>query len=459
MALERYSQPRFNPYGDDAPLSEPTAWSAPFHPAPISAIVSLPGSKSLTNRELILSALAAEPSLIRAPMHARDSALMIEALRNLGVQIDEVEGDSPFGPDLLVTPPAELLGSTSIDCGLAGNVMRFAPLVAALALGPTTFDGDEYARKRPMSGTIAALRALGVDVAADSANALPFTVHGTGQVRGGEITIDASSSSQFVSGVLMAAPRFELGVDLRHEGERLPSLPHIEMTIDALRQRGVEVEVPEPGHWIVRPQPIAGREVRIEPDLSNAGPFLAAAVATAGSVTIRNWPEHTTQVGNDLLDYLPRFGATVTRSASSNGSSDVTVTGGPSISGVTLDLHTGGELAPPLVALAALADSPSQFTGIGHIRHHETDRLAALVAEVNALGGAARELEDGIAIEPAPLHGGHLHGGLWHAYADHRMATAGAIIGLRVAGVEVDEISATSKTLPEFAALWTGMLA
>ena len=448
MAIQRYSQPRFNPYGDDAPIDEHGPWSAPFHPDAITATLSLPGSKSLTNRELVLSALADGPSLIRDPMHARDSALMIEALRNLGVEIQQVPGDSPFGDNLRVTPPTELLGSTSIDCGLAGNVMRFTPLLAALALGPTTFDGDEYARKRPMGGTIAALRALGVDVAADSPDSLPFTVHGTGRVQGGEITIDASSSSQFVSGVLMAAPRFEQGVSLRHSGERLPSLPHIEMTIAALAARGVTVETPEPGHWVVAPQAIAAREVRIEPDLSNAGPFLAAAVATGGSVTIRNWPEHTTQVGNDLLDYLPLFGATVTRSGA-----DVTVAAGERIRGVQLDLHTGGELAPPLVALAALADEPSSFTGIGHIRHHETDRLAALVNEINALGGNARELEDGIAIEPASLHGG-----LWHAYADHRMATAGALIGLRVEGVAVDEIGATSKTLPEFTELWSGML-
>lgn len=449
MPIQRYSQPRFNPYGDDATGDEPGVWSAPHHPGPIDAVVSLPGSKSLTNRELILSALASEPSLIRFPMHARDSALMIEALRNLGVAIEEVPGSSPFGPDLLVTPADELLGSTSIDCGLAGNVMRFAPLVAALALGPTTFDGDEYARKRPMSGTIAALRALGVDIAADSANSLPFTVHGTGAVRGGRIEIDASASSQFVSGVLMAAPRFELGVDLRHVGERLPSLPHIEMTIEALRERGVEVQTPEQGRWIVEPQQIAGRTVDIEPDLSNAGPFLAAALATGGSVTVRNWPAKTTQVGNDLLRYLPEFGATVERAGS-----DVRVNAGDRILGVNLDLHTGGELAPPLVALAALADGPSRFTGIGHIRHHETDRLAALVAEIRGLGGDAVELEDGIEVRPSALHGG-----LWHAYADHRMATAGAILGLRVPGVEIDDIGATSKTLPEFPQLWAGLLA
>lgn len=446
MAIQHYSKPGFNPYGDDAPIDESSSWPAPHSNVALSATLSLPGSKSQTNRELVLAALADGPSQLRAPLHSRDSALMIEALRNLGVGIRE-EGDGPFGPSLVVHPAQELLGSTSIDCGLAGTVMRFVPPIAGLALGPTTFDGDEYARNRPMGGTIQALLALGVDVACDRPDRLPFTVHGRGEIAGGSISIDASASSQFVSGVLLAAPRFANGVELRHSGERLPSLPHIEMTIAALRARGVRVEVPEAGYWIVHPGPIAARDTVIEPDLSNAAPFLAAALVAGGSVTVLDWPSQTTQVGNDLLDYLPRMGATVSRDGGR-----VTVSGDGRIRGVDLDLSTGGELAPTLVALAALSDEPSRFHGIGHIRMHETDRLAALVAEINGLGGNARELEDGIAIEPAELHGG-----LWHSYADHRMAMSGALIGLRVAGVEVDDIGATSKTLPQFTQLWNTM--
>jgi 3-phosphoshikimate 1-carboxyvinyltransferase len=372
---------------------------------------------------------------------------MVEALRALGTTIVEQPGASPFGGDWVVTP-GELTGSTTIDCGLAGTVMRFLPPVAALALGPTTFDGDAAARRRPMNVTVSSLRDVGVDVADEGRGALPFTVHGSGHVAGGALTVDASRSSQFVSGLLLAAARFDHGLDLTHDGERLPSLPHIEMTIETLAQRGVTVTSDRPGHWVVAPGEISGREVDIEPDLSNAAPFLIAALVAGGSVTITGWPATTTQVGNDLLEILPRFGGVVTRDGSR-----VTVTGTGSITPVTLDLTTGGELAPALVALAALAEGTSEISGIGHIRHHETDRLAALVAEINALGGNATELADGIRIEPAPLKGG-----VWHTYEDHRMATAGAIIGLRVPGVEIEDILTTSKTLPEFAALWLHML-
>ncbi|NQX26991.1 3-phosphoshikimate 1-carboxyvinyltransferase [Microbacteriaceae bacterium VKM Ac-2854] len=444
MVFSRYSAPEFDPYGDARALPGDTLWPAPTASGPLDAVVELPGSKSLTNRELVLAALATEPSTLRAPLHSRDSALMIEGLRSLGVTITEQPGSGSFGADLVVTPPEELLGSTTIDCGLAGTVMRFLPPLAGLALGPTTFDGDEYARKRPMATTISSLRALGVDINDDGKRALPFTVHGTGSIRGGAITIDASSSSQFVSALLLAGSRFDEGVHLTHEGERVPSLPHIEMTIVALAQRGVIVESPRTGEWIVAPQPIRGADVTIEPDLSNAAPFLAAALVTGGTVRLLNWPAQTTQVGAHLARILPLFGATVEERDGS-----LVVTGGDSISGIELDLSEGGELAPAIAALAALADSPSTITGIGHIRHHETDRLAALATEINGLGGDVTELPDGLHIEPAALHGG-----AWKTYADHRMAHAGAIMGLAVPGIEIEDIATTSKTLPQFPELW-----
>jgi len=446
MLISRYSKPEFDPYGDNAPTETDALWPAPTAAGPLSATLSLPGSKSLTNRELVLSALADSPSLLRSPLHSRDSDLMVAALRQLGTTIEAVDGTGDYGADLRITP-GELIGSTTIDCGLAGTVMRFLPPVAALALGPTTFDGDAGARRRPMATTITSLRALGADINDDGRLALPFTVHGTGRLAGGEITIDASTSSQFVSGLLLAAARFEQGLHLRHSGERLPSLPHIEMTIATLARRGVRVESPSVGEWVVSPGAIAGAEIDIEPDLSNAAPFLCAALVAGGSVTITGWPATTTQVGAHLAELLPLFGASVARDGDR-----LTVTGGAGIHGVDLDLSTGGELVPALVALAALADSPSTFTGIGHIRHHETDRLAALAAEINGLGGAVTELEDGLRIEPRPLHGGR-----WQSYEDHRMATAGAIIGLAVPGVEVENIGTTAKTLPQFAQLWHAM--
>ncbi|MDM7890462.1 3-phosphoshikimate 1-carboxyvinyltransferase [Curtobacterium caseinilyticum] len=437
----------------------PDPWIAPLARGPLRGDVALPGSKSLTNRELVLAALADGPSTIRLPLHSRDSALMVAALRQLGVGIDEVDpapgaAPNPYGPDLRVTP-APMHGGGAVDCGLAGTVMRFLPPLAALATGPVTIDGDPYARKRPMGAVIQALVDLGVDVTDDGDGAMPFSFTGTGAVRGGALSIDASASSQFVSGLLLSAPRFDEGLHLVHVGDRLPSLPHIDMTVAALRARGVRVDQPAVGEWVVHPGPIAARDVTIEPDLSNAAPFAAAALVAGGTVRIRTWPTATTQVGADLETLLPLWGATVTRDGEDlvfDGG--VGVVGGASLPGVTLDLSRGGELAPALVALAALADEPSEITGIGHLRGHETDRLAALAADVNRSGGSVQELDDGLRITPAPLHGGG-----WAAYDDHRMATAGALVGLVVDGVAVDDIGCTAKTLPQFPGLWADLVA
>ncbi|WP_448003906.1 3-phosphoshikimate 1-carboxyvinyltransferase [Agromyces bauzanensis] len=456
MQISRYSAPEFDPYGEARQTETDDGWRAPVAAGPLASVVAIPGSKSLTNRELVLAALADGHSTLHAPLWSRDSELMIEGLRALGTRFERMPGAGGFGDDLRVIPADELLGSTTIDCGLAGTVMRFLPPVSALALGPTTFDGDEGARRRPMGASIQGLRALGVDIDDDGRGALPFTVHGTGRVEGGALELDASASSQFVSGLLLSAPRFERGLDLRHTGDRLPSLPHIEMTIAALRARGVDVTTPEPGRWQVAPGTIRAIDVAIEPDLSNAAPFLVAALVAGGHVTVAGWPEQTTQVGARLAELLPRFGARVSIDddrltvRAPEPASD----GGRGIRGVDLDLSEAGELVPNLAALAAFADGPSTFTGIGHIRHHETDRLAALATELNDLGARVTELDDGLRIEPAPMHGGP-----WHAYADHRMATTGAIVGLAVPGVVVDDIASTGKTLPQFQRLWEQMLA
>ncbi len=452
MLSSRYSSPEFDPYGNSVPNEVAKLWPAPLARNPIVAHVTPPGSKSLTNRELVLSALASGPSVLREPLHSRDTALMIAALRSFGTTIEELPSDSMYGPDLVVTP-RELLGSTSVDVGLAGTVMRFLPPLAALALGPTTFNGDAGARARPMAETVASLRSLGVDIADEGHNALPFTVHGLGHITGGARTIDASLSSQFVSGLLLAAPRFEKGLRLRHKGGQVPSQPHIEMTMRALSARGVKVESPSDHEWIVRPGAIRGTEVTIEPDLSSAAPFLAAAIVTGGSVTIDGWPLHTSQAGALFLDVATTLGATVTLEPEEcDGeptSATLTVVGGTRIKAADLDLRASGELAPVIVALAALANKPSRITGIGHIRNHETNRLAALAAEINGLGGEVTELDDGLLVTPRPLHGGE-----WHSYQDHRMAQAGAVIGLNVPGVEIHDIETTSKTMPEFAQQW-----
>lgn len=452
MQVFKYSAPRFNPFDDDSPEPEVDdgPWAAPTASAPLDARLSLPGSKSLTNRELVLSAIADSPSILHAPLRSRDTTLMRDALTALGASIVEVASTSPFGPDLLITP-GELSGGTSIECGLAGTVMRFLPPIAALALGPVAFDGDAAARKRPMRTTVDALRSLGVDVNDDGRGALPFSLYATGSVVGGELAIDASGSSQFVSGLLLAAPRFDEGLTLRNTGATLPSLAHIEMTIATLARRGVVVGNPEPGVWIVPAGAIAGREIDIEPDLSNAGPFLAAALVVGGTVTITGWPVQTTQVGAELVSILTTMGATVEFVPTNAETGELSVTGNGVIHGIRLD--NASELAPTIAALAALADSETVLTGIAHLRGHETDRLAALATEINALGGDVTETDDGLIIRPRSLHGG-----LWHAYEDHRMATAGAIIGLGVPGVQVDDIATTAKTLPQFVELWTTLL-
>jgi len=458
MALQRYSSR--DEFGNLLATEQPEPfWAAPTAAAPLAARLMLPGSKSLTNRELVLSALADGPSLLRRPLHSRDTALMIDALTQLGVGIDEVAGDGAFGADLLISPAAELHGGVSIDTGLAGTVMRFLPPLAALALGPVAIDGDAAARRRPMRTTIQALRDLGVEVDDDGSGTMPFTIHGTGAVEGGRLAIDASASSQFVSGLLLAAPRFRRGLELRHTGERLPSLPHIEMTIATLAARGVTVENPAPGVWVVPAATISARDLTIESDLSNAAPFLAAALVAGGTVTIDGWPDATTQVGAQLEQLLPRFGAVVRRDGHTltvDGGAGVPRAGnddGVALPAVDLDLSEAGELAPTFAILAALASGPSRLTGIGHLRGHETDRLAALRENLERLGGSVTELDDGLAIEPAPLHGGP-----WLAHEDHRMATSGALLGLVVDGVDVDDIGSTAKTLPEFPELWEQLL-
>lgn len=432
---------------EPGPAADRGEYAAPTSPGPPRATLTIPGSKSITNRELVLAAIAEGPSRIVAPLHSDDSARMVEALAALGAGIERVEGESAYGPDFVVTPGA-LTGGT-VDCGQAGTVMRFVAPLAGLADGEVLLTAHESALHRPMGEMIRGLRDLGVDVEDDGRWSLPFRVHGRGHVRGGEVEIDASASSQFVSGMLLAAPRFDVGLHLRHTGERLPSLPHIELTVEALARRGVQVERPSSNEWIVPPAPLRAKDVHVEPDLSNAAPFLAAAMLAGGSVTVTDWPPHSTQPGAHLSELLALMGAKVSRRGGA-----LTVAAGRGIHGVDLDLSAVSELTPTFVGLALFADGPSTFRGIGHIRGHETDRLAALAQNVEALGGYAEELPDGIRIEPRPLRGG-----TWRAFHDHRIATTGALVGLAVPGVVVDDIGTTAKTLPQFVALWEGLLA
>lgn len=424
-------------------MTAPLPWLAPYRDTPFVGEVLVPGSKSLTNRTLILAALGDGPSTITRPLGSRDTQLMSAALTALGATIQR------DGMTWTVTPPA-MPGTdpVTVDCGLAGTVMRFVPLLAALGNASVTFDGDEHARIRPMATTIATLRSLGVTVDDEGRGSLPFTVHGTGQIIGGPLEIDASSSSQFISALLLVGARFDKGLDLRHVGTSLPSMPHIEMTVAELRRRGVRIDTDEPARWVVHPGPIEALDVQIEPDLSNAGVFIAGALVTGGSVRIRNWPTQTDQAGDAWRQIAPAFGGTVTPDGD-----DLVFAAGEELTGVELDLHDVGELTPVIAAMAALATTPSRLTGIAHLRGHETDRLAALVTEINRFGGDAEELSDGLAIRPRALHAE-----TFRTYDDHRMAHAGVVVALRVPDTHVENVVTTVKTYPNFAPVWERLM-
>jgi 3-phosphoshikimate 1-carboxyvinyltransferase len=417
-------------------------WPAPFHGRkPVTSRVTIPGSKSVTNRALILAAQADSPSTLRKPLISRDSELMSAGLQAMGITIT--------GKDEWVVTPASLRGPAKIDVGNAGTVMRFLPPLAALAQGDISFDGDSRSYERPLGPVIKALEELGIEIDHDGRYSLPMVIKAKGSIPGGNLVIDASASSQFLSALLLVAPSMTNGITAQHRGGSLPSMPHIDMTVQMLRDFGAVVHVDKAAQsWRVEPGILRGQNLVIEPDLSNAAPFLSIAMVCGGSITIADWPKHTTQPGDQLRDIFTQMGAQVEFTADG-----LTLTGGKAIHGIDIDLHDVGELTPSIAALAALADSPSHLRGIGHLRLHETDRLAALTREINLLGGNVVEEETALHITPAPLHGG-----TFHTYEDHRLATAGAVIGLVVPDVLIENVATTRKTLTDFPGLWNSLV-
>jgi 3-phosphoshikimate 1-carboxyvinyltransferase len=418
-----------------------TPWTAPRATASLDASVTLPGSKSLTNRALVLAALADGRSVVRRPLRSRDSELMVGGLRALGVQVEDQGED--WVVDGIPGPLTPV--SSAIDVGNAGTVARFLPPVAALATGSVSFDGDPRVRERPLAPLIVALRSLGAEVSADG---LPLVVNGHGSLRGGAVVVDATQSSQLISGLLLVGPRTLDGITVTHAGGRLPSAPHLTMTVDALRASGATVDDTVPGTWRVSPGPLLPRDAAVEVDLSTAAAYLAAPLVAGGSVTVQGWPRATRQPGAVLPDLLEAMGGVVTRTADT-----ITVSAGHGLHGIDADLGDAPELTMVLTALAALADSPSQFRGVAHIRLQETDRLKALVTELGLAGGDAEETSDGLVVRPAALHGA-----LLSSYDDHRIAMAWAVLGLGVDGIQVDDIGTTRKTVPDFVGSWTDLL-
>lgn len=427
-------------------------WPAPFRgDKKVSARVVIPGSKSVTNRALILAAQANSPSLLKRPLISRDTELMVAGLHAMGVGIKDVQVDGGLAWEIT---PAPLRGPAKVDVGNAGTVMRFLPPLSALAHGDISFDGDPRSYERPLGPVIAALEDLGIEIEHGGRYSLPMVVKGKGEIPGGALTIDASASSQFLSALLLIAPSTRNGIIATHKGGPLPSMPHIDMTVQMLRDFGAQVSVDKSiNSWSVSAGALQGQDLVIEPDLSNAAPFLSIAMVCGGSITIADWPEVTTQPGDQLREILTAMGATISR-----GKDGLTITGGESIHGIDIDLHDVGELTPAIAALATLADSPSHLRGIGHLRLHETDRLAALTREINSLGGNVVEDETSLHITPHGAMGKGLHGGTFHTYEDHRLATAGAVIGLVVPGVEIENVATTRKTLPDFPGLWQSLV-
>ena len=415
-------------------------WRAPQATQPVRGEVVVPGSKSVTNRSLLLAALADGSSTLRGPLRSRDTELMVGALRAMGTTISDTQGD-------WTVTPHELNGPADVDVGLAGTVMRFVPAAATLATGDVRFDGDTRARQRPVAPLLAALRVLGAQIDDGDRGTLPFTVHGRGALPGGPVDIDASASSQLVSALLLPAAHWAAGVQVRHIGaEKVPNAPHLRMTVEMLRHRGVEVDDSVPGEWEVEPGTIGALDEDIEPDLSSAAPFLAAAVVTGGVARMR-WPARSNQPGADLPDLLSQFGA---QCHVADGVLTVT---GSELVGVDVDLRDAGELTPVLAAIAVSAATPSKLSGIGYLRGHETDRLDALARELGGLGARVEIEDDGLRIRP-----GVMTGGTFHTYADHRLVMAAAVIGLTVAGVEVDDVGAVTKTFPDFVERWSAFV-
>ncbi len=434
-------------------LAEAAPWAAPFAQTPIAGRVAMPGSKSATNRALLLAALSAGESTLTAPLQARDTRLMAQALRTLGAVIDEQPGQWKVSGR---SDPFPVSGVT-VDCGNAGTVARFLPAAAAvLARGTVTIDGDARMRERPLGPLLDALRRLGAGLDPEASH-VPFTLAAGGSLLGGTLEVDATSSSQLISGLLLAAPRYERGLTVSAAGGRVPSAPHLAMTVDMLRQAGATVDDSSAGRWTVTPGGLRPTTYVIEPDLSSASAFLAAAAVTGGSVRLAGWPRATTQPGRLLPELFEAFGC----SAAVTADGELEITGPGRLHGADLDLSDYGEAVPTLTAVALFADSPSRLRGVAHLRGQETDRLAALAEEFGRLGAHIEVTADGLAITPAPLSAAvsAAVSVVLDPRADHRLAMAYAVAGLRVEGVRVADIATTGKTVPDFPARWAELLA
>lgn len=449
---------------------ESSIWHAPAKSGPLAAEVNLPGSKSLTARALILALLSDHPSSLQGVLNCRDSRLMIDGIVAVGAEVSQRNGITTIVPPLK-TGFVDMLEKErepiTIYCGLSGTVMRFLPpAIFALGLGPVIFDGDPAARKRPMKPLLDALVQLGAEVTyLREEGFLPFRIDGNWQ--GGTVVVDCERSSQFLSALLLAAPAAPKETEIVVKGH-IPSAPHVAMTLGVIERAGIKYAGPSRNKvlagkcsvdpsWKISPQSFDADSIVIEPDLTNAGPFLAAALICGGEVRVNNWPLESEQAGDYWRQLLPRMGAQAIKRVAlgDTGYSQLVVNGTGTVQGIEVDMSNYGELVPTVAALATLADSPTRITGIGHLRGHETDRLMALAKEIKRLGGDAKGGQDYLEITPSK----QMQPATLESYNDHRLAMFGAIVGLAVPGTGVHDMSTVDKTFPAFPQVWEDMLA
>jgi 3-phosphoshikimate 1-carboxyvinyltransferase len=405
---------------------------------PLSGTIRPPGSKSITNRALLCAALADGESLLTGALESEDTGVMIDGLRRLGMPVAQ----DTTARTLRVTGCGGRLPARGGELYVAnsGTTMRFLAAVAALAHGRFRLDGTPRMRQRPIQDLLDALVQLGVDARSEQGTGAPPVVIEAAGLRGGRATIAGDVSSQFLSGLLMAAPYAAAPVELAVAGP-LVSQPYVEMTLAVMRAFGVAVGTKGLAEFHVPvDRPYQGRHYAIEPDASAASYFFAAAAITGGRITVEGLSRSSLQGDVAFCDCLERMGCRI-----DFGPDSITVWGQPLHGNVTLDMNAISDTVQTLGAVALFADGPTMITGVAHIRHKETDRLRALATELRKLGAGVDEQPDGLRIVPGDLHGAEIE-----TYDDHRMAMSLALVGLRVPGVIIRDPGCTRKTYPGY---------
>jgi 3-phosphoshikimate 1-carboxyvinyltransferase len=407
---------------------------------PPSAAVHVPGSKSITNRALVLAALTSSPNgcSLEGTLHSEDTEVMIKALEKLGfaVEVGNVGGvhvGRPQRSRIIPTTEADLF------VGNSGTTIRFLTAMVSLGSGSYRLDGVPRMRERPIGDLLDGLRQLGVRAYSEGPNGFPPVVVEANGIPGGPVRIKGDVSSQFLSALLMAAPLAQHETTIEVIGP-LVSQPYVAMTVALMRQFGARVACEVPSLFrIPARQTYRKTFFAIEPDASAASYFFAAAAITGGRVTVLGIPEKSLQGDVAFVDVLAAMGCRVERC-----SSGITVHGRP-LRGIDVDMSAISDTVLTLAAVACFADGATIIRNVGHIRHKETDRLAALAAELRKLGAEVEERPDGLTITPRPLHGAALE-----TYNDHRMAMSMALVGLRVPGVVLRSPGCVVKTYPDF---------